>query len=100
MYVDVAFDTGVAKVLSVPAEAVLDSGASKTVFVDRGNGYFDPREVETGVRSGDRIEIVKGLKAGDRIVTSGNFLLNSEAQMRQQLTRQPIDGGTHDQQHH
>jgi membrane fusion protein, copper/silver efflux system len=47
------------------------------------------------VRSGDRIEIVKGLKAGDRIVTSGNFLLNSEAQMRQQL-----NGGTHDQQHH
>jgi membrane fusion protein, copper/silver efflux system len=100
MYVDVEFDTGVGKVLSVPAEAVLDSGASKTVFVDRGNGYFDPREVETGVRSGDRIEIVKGLKAGDRIVTSGNFLLNSEAQMSQQLTRQPIDGGTHDQQHH
>jgi Cu(I)/Ag(I) efflux system membrane fusion protein len=72
--------------LSVPAGAVLDAGTSKTIFVDRGQGYFEQRMVETGARytdsSGDRVEIVKGLKAGEKIVTSGTFLLNSESQMK------------------
>jgi membrane fusion protein, copper/silver efflux system len=70
----------------VPAGAVLDAGTSKTVFMDRGKGFFEPRMVETGARysdaSGDRVEILKGLKAGERIVTSGTFLLNSESQMK------------------
>jgi membrane fusion protein, copper/silver efflux system len=83
MFVDVEMDLGGAKKLSVPADAVVDAGATKTVFLDRGNGYFEPRQVETGDRFGDRIEIVKGLKPGERIVTSGTFLLNSETQMRQ-----------------
>jgi multidrug efflux pump subunit AcrA (membrane-fusion protein) len=43
---------------------------------------FEPRDVETGQRTGDRIEIVKGLSAGERIVTSGNFLINSESQLK------------------
>jgi Cu(I)/Ag(I) efflux system membrane fusion protein len=86
MWVTVDIDLGGLKRLSVPAEAVLDAGSKKTVFVDRGNGYFEPRAVGTGARftdgSGDRVEIVNGLKAGERIVTSGTFLLNSESQMK------------------
>jgi Cu(I)/Ag(I) efflux system membrane fusion protein len=86
MFVDVEMALGGARRLSVPSEAVLDAGTSKTVFLDRGNGFFEPRQVETGVRfrdqSGDRVEILKGLTAGERIVTSGSFLLNSESQMR------------------
>jgi RND family efflux transporter MFP subunit len=86
MFVDVEMDLGGTRRLSVPAEAVLDAGASKTIFLDQGDGTFEPRPVETGVRfhdaSGDRVEIVKGLAAGDRIVTSGAFLLNSESEMR------------------
>jgi Cu(I)/Ag(I) efflux system membrane fusion protein len=85
--VDVEMAVGAARRLSVPAEAVLDAGTSKTVFLDKGNGYFASRKVETGVRfrdqSGDRVEILKGLMAGERIVTSGSFLLNSESQMKQ-----------------
>jgi len=82
MFVDVAIDLGGARVLSVPAEAVLDGGTVKTIFVAKENGFFDRREVETGQRIGDRIEILGGLKAGEKIVTSGTFLLNSEAQMK------------------
>ena len=67
--------------LTVPADAVLDSGLKKTVFVDRGNGFFEPREVETGRRIGNRVEIVKGLEAGRANRTSGNFLIDSESQM-------------------
>lgn len=82
MFVDVEFAVGSPRRLSVPAEAVLDAGLRKTVFVDRGEGYLEPRQVETGDRIGDRIEILKGLKAGERVVTSGNFLVDSESQLR------------------
>ena len=77
---------GGARRLMVPADAVLDSGTAKTIFLDRGNGYFEPRQVETGERLGDRVEIVKGLAPGERIVTSGAFLLNSESQLKPAAT--------------
>ncbi len=82
MWVDVAIDLGGGRRLTVPADAVLDAGTTKTIFVDHGNGYFEPRAVETGTRFADRVEILKGLKPGERIVTSGTFLLNSESQMK------------------
>jgi Cu(I)/Ag(I) efflux system membrane fusion protein len=63
-------------------DAILESGLRKTVFVDRGNGHFEPRPVETGWRVGDRVEIVQGLAPGDRIAVSGTFLIDSESRMR------------------
>ncbi len=68
--------------LSIPADAILDSGLRKTVFVDRGEGFFEPRVVETGWRLGDRVQILKGLVPGDKIVVSGNFLIDSESRMK------------------
>ena len=68
--------------LVVPADAIVDTGLRKTLFVDRGNGYLEPRQVEIGERIGDRIEITKGLTASERIVISGNFLINSESQLK------------------
>jgi len=82
MFVDVELEAGGRPRLTVPAEAVLDAGLQKTVFVDQGNGFFEPRQVEIGERIEDRIEILKGLKAGERIVTSGNFLIGSESQLK------------------
>ncbi len=82
MYVDVEFDVSAPAGITVPADAVLDSGRRKTVFVDLGNGHFEPRLVETGWRLGDQVEIVKGLMPGEKIVVSGNFLLDSESRMR------------------
>lgn len=82
MYVDVEFHMPGRRQLMVPAEAVLDTGERKTVFVDLGDGYLDARAVETGERAGDRIAIRSGLKAGERIVVSGNFLIDSEAQLK------------------
>ena len=86
MFVDVNFQIALPPRVNVPADAVLDAGASKRVFVDLGNGFFEPRLVETGARSGDRVEIVSGLKAGERIVTSGTFLVDSESQMTAALS--------------
>lgn len=82
MFVDVSMELNAARRLTVPADAVLDTGTTQTVFLDRGNGLFEPRRVEIGERIGDRVEIRKGLAAGDRIVTSAAFLLDSESQMK------------------
>ena len=82
MFVDVEFPVDLPPTLVVPADAIVDSGLRKTVFVDRGTGYFEPRLVETGWRIGDDVEVTKGLVAGERIVTSGTFLIDSESRMK------------------
>jgi len=82
MFVDVAFSIDLPETLAVPADAVVDTGMRKTIFVDRGNGFFEPRQVGTGWRLGDQIEITKGLMAGERIVISGTFLIDSESRMK------------------
>jgi membrane fusion protein, copper/silver efflux system len=82
MFVDVEIPIELPQTLTVPADAVIDSGLRKTVFVDRGNGYFESREVETGWRADDRVEVRRGLTRGERIVVSGTFLLDSESRMK------------------
>ncbi len=83
MFVDVEFAIELPPTLVVPADAIVDSGLRKTVFVDRGNGYFEPRLVETGLaRSATRSRSRKGLMAGERIVISGTFLIDSESRMK------------------
>lgn len=82
MFVDVEFRVSFPSVLTVPADAVVDSGRRKTVFVARGDGYFEPRPVETGWRLGGQVEIVKGLMAGEPIVIAGTFLIDSESRMK------------------
>jgi Cu(I)/Ag(I) efflux system membrane fusion protein len=81
MFVDVELPITSPPTLTVPADAVLDSGLKKTVFVDRGEGFFEPREVETGWRLGNRVEIVKGLNPGEKIVISGTFMIDSESRL-------------------
>jgi len=82
MFVDVEFPIALPPTIAVPADAVVDSGVKKTVYVDKGNGVFEPRKVETGWRAGDQVEIVKGLMVGEKIVVSGTFLLDSESRMK------------------
>jgi membrane fusion protein, copper/silver efflux system len=82
MFVDVEYPVVMPAALTVPVDAVLDSGMKKTVFVDRGNGFFEPRQVETGRYFGNRVEISKGLVEGERIVVSGNFLIDSESRFK------------------
>ena len=99
MFVDVEFPIQLPPAVTVPVNAVLDTGLRKTVFVDRGHGFFEPREVETGWRLGNRVEITKGLAPGERIVTSGTFLIDSESRMELaaegktgSLAKDPVSG--------
>ena len=91
MYGDVEFRTGGARKLTVPREAVMNSGLRQVVFVDSGGGTFEARDVKTGAEVGDRVEVLSGLHAGERIVTSGNFLIDSESQLKA-----AADGMKHD----
>jgi multidrug efflux pump subunit AcrA (membrane-fusion protein) len=82
MFVNVEFGARVQPQLTIPVEAVLDTGDRQTVFVDLGNGYLQPRPVTIGERLGDRVAIASGLATGDRVVSSGTFLIDSESQLK------------------
>ena len=82
MFVNVELNVETPAAVTVPSEGVIDSGRRKTVYVEQGNGIFEPRLVETGWRLGDRIQITGGLEPGERIVVSSNFLIDSESRMK------------------
>jgi RND family efflux transporter MFP subunit len=86
MYVDVTFSSPSRERLTIPSSAVVDTGTRQTVFVDRGNGYLEPRVVVSGERVGDRVAIASGLQAGERVVASGTFLVDSESQLKAALS--------------
>jgi membrane fusion protein, copper/silver efflux system len=82
MFVDVEFETKAPAGLSVPSDAVLDSGMRKIVYVETAAGVFEPRPVEIAAAYGERVALAKGVTEGDRVVVAGNFLLDSESRMR------------------
>ena len=85
MFVNVTLKVPMGKQLVIPASGVLQSGTRQIVFVSRGDGYIEPREVLLGSRAGDDFVVLKGLKAGEQIVTSANFLIDSESQLQAAL---------------
>jgi YHS domain-containing protein len=82
MFVDVEFETRVPAGLSIPADAVIDSGLRKIVYVETSDGVFEPRPVDISGIFGDQAMVAGGISEGERIVDSGNFLLDSESRMR------------------
>jgi Cu(I)/Ag(I) efflux system membrane fusion protein/cobalt-zinc-cadmium efflux system membrane fusion protein len=82
MYVNVSLKLPMGKRLIVPDSAVFHSGVKNLIFTYTGDGNIAPREVEIGPRVGDQVVITKGMKAGEQIVTSANFLIDSEAQLQ------------------
>lgn len=81
MFVNVEMPVALPEGLSVPADAVVDSGVEKRVFVQTSDNHFEPRAIETGWQVGDRIQVVNGLREGDLIVASGTFLVDSESRL-------------------
>ncbi|HTM17769.1 MAG TPA: efflux RND transporter periplasmic adaptor subunit [Terracidiphilus sp.] len=82
MYVNVDIAADLGRQLVVPASAVLHSGQRAVAFIDRGEGNLEPRTVTTGPQIDGDIIILSGLKAGDRVISSANFLIDSEAQLQ------------------
>ena len=86
MYAQVQLASGNAgKVIAVPASAVIDSGVRRVVIVQAGEGRFEPREVATGARSDEWVEIRSGIKEGDMVVVAANFLIDAESNLRAAL---------------
>ena len=86
MYVDAEIDTGSPQpVLAVPESAVLDTGSRQAVFVDKGQGRFEPRDVKLGHRGGGYVEIRDGIAEGEPVVVSANFLIDAESNLKAAL---------------
>ncbi len=71
--------------LTIPADALIRTGTKDVVFLDLGDGKFQPREVQLGVKSGDAVEVRSGLAEGQKVVTRANFLIDSESRLRASL---------------
>src|SRR5262249_37751306 len=82
MLVDIEAPAVLPPALTGRAETVTDAGLTRTVYVDRDDGRFEPRKVETGWRYDDQIEIVKGLEPGERVVRGATFLVDSESRLQ------------------
>ena len=82
MYVNVRAKLPMGRQLVVPASAAFHSGTKNLLFVYKGEGSIEPREVELGPQIGDELVVTKGIKAQEQIVTSANFLIDSEAQLQ------------------
>jgi Cu(I)/Ag(I) efflux system membrane fusion protein len=82
MFTNVEIRISLGKKLVIPESAVIDTGTSQVVYVDKGEGAFEPREVELGLRADGAVEVLRGIKAGEKVVSSANFLIDSEAQLK------------------
>jgi len=85
MYVNVSIEIDLGETLSVPAEAVFDTGTKKIVFIDKGQGLFEPRDVLLGAKADNDYQVKNGVVAGEKVVTSGNFLIDSESRLKAAL---------------
>ncbi len=82
MYADVILSMSYGRRLVVPQEAVMDSGAEQLVYVSLNDGYFEPRKVQLGAKVDNKFIVLAGLTEGERVVTSGNFLVDSESKLK------------------
>ncbi len=87
MYVDAVIRVALGNKLAVPADAVLDSGTRKIVFVESAPGKFDPREITVGRKAQDHYEVVSGLQENEKVVVSANFLIDSESRLKAALSQ-------------
>jgi Cu(I)/Ag(I) efflux system membrane fusion protein len=82
MFANVEIKINLGRKLIIPESAVIDTGKGMVTYVDLGNGAFEPREIKAGLRTDGYIEVLRGLKDGDKVVSSANFLVDSEAQLK------------------
>jgi membrane fusion protein, copper/silver efflux system len=92
MFTNVEIKINLGKKLAVPDDAVIDTGTRQVVYVDKGEGYFEPREVMLGISVEGFREVIKGLKSGEKIAASATFLIDSEAQLKNVT---PLGGHKH-----
>ncbi|MCX5886374.1 MAG: efflux RND transporter periplasmic adaptor subunit, partial [Proteobacteria bacterium] len=83
MYANVDIKIDLGKRLAIKDEAVLDTGKRQIAFVDKGDGYFEPRELKLGSKVENYYAVLSGLTEGERVITSANFLIDSESKLKE-----------------
>ncbi|MCL4458222.1 MAG: efflux RND transporter periplasmic adaptor subunit [Nitrospirae bacterium] len=92
MFTNVEIKINIGNKLAIPEDAIIDTGTRQIVYVDKGEGYFEPREVMLGVRAEGLREVTMGLKAGEKVASSATFLIDSEAKLKNVA---PLGGHKH-----
>ncbi|MEK7237575.1 MAG: efflux RND transporter periplasmic adaptor subunit, partial [Nitrospirota bacterium] len=82
MYANVELRVSLGTKLAIPQEAIIESGQKQVVFLHHGGGKLEPRLIKTGVKTGEWTEVLEGLKGGEHVVTSANFLIDSESRLK------------------
>lgn len=82
MFVNAIIKVPLGSAIVLPVTAVMDSGKRQTVWVESSPGLFEPREVQVGQRTDDKIQILSGIKPGDKVAVSGSYLIDSESQLK------------------
>ena len=99
MFADVFLRTGLGTGLLVPEGAVIEAGDRRLVFIDRGEGRFEPREVKLDIKTENGWQVLSGLAKGDRVVTTANFLLDSESSLKAALSTMAVKPGAEHKGH-
>jgi Cu(I)/Ag(I) efflux system membrane fusion protein len=94
-YVNVEIDVPLGNRMTVPADAVMNTGERQVVFIDKGQGVLEPREIKTDFRSDSYYAVRSGLSKGERVVTNANFLVDSESQLKSTLKKSAGSMGGH-----
>ena len=102
MYANLEIHVDYGSRLAIPADAVIDAGEKKIAFVDKGDGYLEPRELKLGVKGEGIFEVLAGVPEGEKVVTSANFLIDSESSLKaalKQMTQGQSVEGKRENQH-
>ena len=92
MFTNVEIKIDIGRRLAIPEDAIIDTGTRQIVYVDKGEGYLEPREVMLGIRAEGLREVTMGLKAGEKVASSATFLIDSEAKLKNVA---PLGGHKH-----
>ena len=82
MFANITMSAALGRQVLIPQDALMDTGSDQYVFVDKGNGYVEPRKVKASTEAGDKVGIQEGLKPGEKVVTGANFIVDSESRLK------------------
>jgi len=82
MFANITMSAALGRQVLIPQDALMDTGSDQYVFIDKGNGYVEPRKVKASTEAGDKVGIQEGLKPGEKVVTGANFIVDSESRLK------------------
>jgi YtkA-like len=82
MFTNITMSAAIGRQVLIPQDALMDTGIEQYVFIDKGNGYVEPRKVKASAEAGEKVGILEGLRPGEKVVTGANFVVDSESRLK------------------